>query len=483
MVLQLIAAVVLGFVWLYEKHYFLHWILFGFICSLLAFLTGLVWSSSRAKLPELDVKGEEHWSNLEKKAFEEVESYSSTLNYEEYDFKKIDDVLSTIRGVLSRVAAVYHPDRKKPEYDVSLALVLLLFERVIHDLRLKLGEEIPGTYLLTIKDILRMQTLYTMYRPLYNWYRVISFPLNPFSAVVRETRAQLNKQAVGAFGVKLRQMFFRYLFKLVGYYSVELYSGRLHFEDAHGTFSEFIYPLNFLVLGQSSSGKSTFAETLFAGEHVKKADLKVANSQVLRQYRVPDFGTVLLTDTQGFEKDLSDGNLFGFMFSKQSSFGKFQKEVEAADVIFLVSNIAHQTQKPDRDFLIDFYRWCDANPQITPPILILIVTGMDSREELKTLDSEGAADLLDRTIQDFSESIHLRPENIVVPFFKTESSEGNEITETVLTLLRQMSTEILRIQEARKLVSETGRSFGKTAVQVGNLGSKLISKVWRRKNG
>ncbi|MDO4571372.1 MAG: hypothetical protein Q4D38_13380 [Planctomycetia bacterium] len=508
LILQVVVAAALGFLWLYEHNFFVQWLIFGLVSSLLAWLIGCLWARSRSRLPELEVSEEEYWSNLEKKAFAQVESYTSSLNYEDYDFKKMDDVVGTASELLHRVALVYHPKKKRPEFDVSLALVLLLFERVVRDLRQKLADEVPGTYLFTVHDLMRMQTLYSIYRPIYNIYRVVSFPLNPFSAAVRESRAQLNKQAVGAFSLKMRQMFFRYLFKLVGYYAVELYSGRLRYEDLASGAKVAREPIRTLVVGREGSGKSCFIREAFGEENLKE-EQQNADGKIFSLVH-PEMGALIIHDCLGYDRAQPAG-FFSFFQTEQTPFERHLEEIRTSDVLFLVSDVTKNDRKWDRQFINAFYHWCENQKETTPPVLIIIVTGLERLEVVRYADTQGNLEnideIIEKALQEHCESIHLRQENFVVPFFpmpkgektnenedaseiEDEGDEGkgetNELHENdaqhlLVTIFQELNDEIIRIQESRKISShQAKRDFSKTARQLGSMSARIGIALWKK---
>ena len=85
--------------------------------------------------------------------------------------------------------------------------------------------------MLTIHDLLRLRSLAVTGERLYGWgfnaYRVLRMALNPAGAVMREV-ADLNNAQWKESGLReLKQWGLDFVVRQVGFYAVEMYSGRL----------------------------------------------------------------------------------------------------------------------------------------------------------------------------------------------------------------------------------------------------------------
>ncbi|MDO4575297.1 MAG: GTPase domain-containing protein [Planctomycetia bacterium] len=444
LVIDLFLAAGCGVYWMYEQGWLVWAMAVGLGCTMFAYLFAWLWARKHLVVPKLEVESEEYWSNCEKQAFEKVEQCVAAIPYEEGDSLNANKYLEYVHTIAHEVASVYRPNREKPEYDVPLAHVMVIAERVVRDLRQKIAEEIPGTYLVTLNHLFYLQSWYGMYPKLYQAYRLVAFPLNPVSGVMREARLRMGREIFNSYQHQLGEMLFRYSLNLVGRYAVELYSGRLRFEDLKEKRPELAHPAEVLLVGQSGVGKTTFQNDFFGEATAERFHV---------------------TELEGFERGVKTGRIFR-REQETTPFEKCRDAMLQSELVILVYD-ALREHTADVAFVRDFMAWKKEHPERTPPILLVAAI----LEEVTPEEVERVCATLSLDEE--------------TPVFPVEYARNTETQREIFQgMLEELSSEILRVQEARGIfccrkshgVSETGR-------QLGMLGRKVISHLWGGKKG
>ena len=420
--LECVLVVPFGFMWLWEKG----WLLYSAIaaCGFTMLATWLVYRLNR--MPKLDVVDEEYWSNAEKVAMANVREYVANLQLAEVDWKDPNTVFDIVRHIANIVAKEFKPGRTRPEGDVPLAYLMLMIERVAQDLRRQFVDKVPGTYLFTLNHTLSGYAAFQWYSKLYPWYRKAVCVFNPTGGSIRLLSSMFSAKVSGAQSQQMRLGLIRSSLETVGHYAVELYSGRLRFEDdeeranlerakqnheqkaaltsgemAEETLGETTgewsaaesgqKPIQALVLGHSGVGKSSFIKRFF-GENLPFMP-PVCYVRDTEGYELPKRGWLWNTDT--------------------TPFAKYFEQIQKSDLLFLLVD-ATQKQDADCEFLKAFENWKALNSKITPPQLVVAVRGLAVEDEA-----------LEEKLAQVCEALELRPETPVFPFFKSEAESVN----------------------------------------------------------
>ena len=428
--LECVLVIPFGFMWLWERG----WLLYSAIaaCGFTMLATWLAYRLNR--MPKLDVVDEEYWSNAEKVAMANVREYVTNLQLAEVNWKDPNTVFDIVRHIANIVAKEFKPGRTRPEGDVPLAYLMLMIERVAQDLRRQFVDKVPGTYLFTLNHTLSGYAAFQWYSKLYPWYRKAVCVFNPTGGSIRLLSSMFSAKVSGAQSQQMRLGLIRSSLETVGHYAVELYSGRLRFEDdeeraklerakrnreqkaaltsgemAEGTSGEMSEetseemlrewsaaesgqkPIQALVLGHSGVGKSSFIKRFF-GENLPFMP-PVCHVRDTEGYELPKRGWLWNTDT--------------------TPFAKYFEQIQKVDLLFLLVD-ATQEQKADREFLKAFENWKAMNPKITPPQLVVAVRGLAVEDEA-----------LEEKLAQVCETLGIRPETPVFPFFKPETEPEN----------------------------------------------------------
>ena len=513
-----IYATGVGFYMIYQdwKQIFI-FILLGIFCSVLTWLLSVWWMKRRLRFLDIRLKEKEYWSHLERAAAAEVEAYVRETEVEHLDITKTQTLMPHLMEILRRVAKVYHPQQKSPELDIPVSDVLLIAQRVTDDLRIFINENVPGSHLLTLHDIRTIHSAVSWSRPAYNAYRVVSVPINPISAFFRETQAYFTRKFTQSLTKQIRETLVHYVFRQVGYYAVELYSGRLRMEylqqtgqwesvtEKRGDLARLKEdqtasaeadadsrrltqePLRVLVVGQGKSGKTSLVRTLFRLPSALPDP--VSREAGIPRYLIP-FGEekVLVSDSAGYDIRNSAGkSLFGFSAAeKVSSFEILRPEVEQSDVIFLVCDLNTAAREADRQFVDGLRAWAEAHPEKTHPLLVVVMTGIDRLRpfldwnppfNVKTPATEKERNIRE-AVQTLTTTLDLDESIPVVPVCLTPERLHN-VEESLRPILADLFSQAICVRDSRSLEGLAGRRWRETGQQILNIGGKIWKHFWK----
>lgn len=225
---------------------------------------------------------------------------------------------------LQTVAHCYHPNVEKPLLELTVPHTLLIIERASRDLRRDVAEKIPFSNRLTIGDLFRIQRWKAKAEQIVNIYRAGSIIFNPVNALLGEAWRHLRERSFDQARDELHRWFLRVYICKVGYYAIDLYSGRLPLGDEESATlptpesqadlkqveekaKSTVEPLRILVLGRSNSGKSSLINALF-GKLTTTTDVLPDTTQALQPFTLSREGLTqaLIFDSPGFDSSFFD---------------------------------------------------------------------------------------------------------------------------------------------------------------------------------
>ena len=276
--LLLLAA---GLYWLWSQQLILLWGAIAAVSGLMGWLVSRALKRKRVPPETLQVDPSTLWSGKGIEAWEKVEAIAQRLHDREPDLESIDFYTETVQEVMETVALHFHPDRKNALFELRVPDALRVIELLSRDLRTTFSENIPGSHLLTVNDIVRGRRLATHGSALLKLYRIVSAGIDPISAAVRELGFLATDNVLSDSTKTVKKWLVDAYVKKIGYYAIELYSGRLVLEDdlaKTATKASRIdiekaeeqaerlqeEPLRILVIGQVNAGKSSLINALSA---------------------------------------------------------------------------------------------------------------------------------------------------------------------------------------------------------------------------
>ncbi len=269
--LPVIALLPLGGFWLWQAKALSWWLLAMVVCSAVGYgLQYLLLRRDRQLLTEAATGPDPHWPTQADRAWTAVEQYAEAAKPEDWPLNEGGRLWTLGQQTLDIVARYYHPKVDRPLLELTVPHTLLIIERASRDLRATVTQQIPFSHRLTIGDLTRVWRWKASAERLLNVYRAGRLLFNPADALLSEAWGHLRGQAYGAAWTETHRWLLREYVRKVGYYAIELYSGRLTLTE--GEFVEPMpetpaspshKPLRILVLGRANAGKSSLINALF----------------------------------------------------------------------------------------------------------------------------------------------------------------------------------------------------------------------------
>ncbi len=374
-----------GLWWLYITGWLVGWM---FVAALISLLSWLLMGRLRKYnlLESYSAAGpSQDWSPTARKAWTDVEQISRRKELADTSLERPEPLLAIAKEVVESVAKQFHPHSKNPSLEMPVPHLLRIAELVARDLRQACSANIPGSHILTINDLVKLQRLFSLAPSLYRIYRVIALIINPSTALARELSVLGQEQMLSASRIETKRWALEFAIKKTGYYAIELYSGQLllrGFEstsyttqrsrvamDTERDHTQAIEgePLRILVLGQVKAGKSSLINAIF-GEMRAAVDI-VPRTKGVDAYLLEREGIkrAIILDTAGYEDAAQTTDALNWL----------QKEIQQCDLIVLVSSALTAARASDRRLLDEVRRKFQSIPDREFPPLVIALTHID----------------------------------------------------------------------------------------------------------
>ena len=381
--LPILALAPLGLLWLWQQHAGLWWLLALALCSAggYALQYGLR-RRDRALLAQAEIGPDPGWSPRADNAWAAVEQLADAVKPEDWPLADEGRWWALGQNTLHAVARHFHPKQERPLLELTVPHTLLIIERASRDLRAEITAHVPFSHRLTLGDLMRAYRWKTSAERWLNWYRAGRLVVNPASALLSELWGHLRDQAFDAAWGDLHRWLLREYVRKVGYYAIELYSGRLSLstdeptaeasansraalEDAAVAAARVDEPLRILLLGRASAGKSSLINALF-GQVTAATDLLPDTTRAVTPYRLERDGlaAALIFDTPGCDTELLRDQ-------------GMKKAVLEADLILWVTAAHRPDRRLERDFLDAVRALYAGRPNRRPPPVVAVVSHID----------------------------------------------------------------------------------------------------------
>lgn len=377
-------VLVAGFVWLWDRSWFLWWLVGAAALSAIAWGALRLWERALRASGKIDgealTEADPTWSPHERAAWEEVQRLSH-----EADASALTDhraLLATAQQTIEAVSRHYHPEHADPTLEFTVPELLLLTERVSARMRVLLLDHVPYSHRLKAGQLLRVWG----YRPLaarvlahsrtvYSLMRVLRIA-NPLSAVTAELRDHVVNDIYDTLQSHVRSRIVRLWIEEVGRAAIDLYSGRLRIDAAalaaaaaaeglEGTDAAVALPgeLRLLVAGQTKAGKSTLVNALL-GELAAGVDV-LPMTAGFQAYELVDDGApaACLIDSPGIDSDARVDELVNRAF--------------ACDLVLWVVPAHRADRRLDRRALDTLRARFGENPQRKMPPVVVVASHVD----------------------------------------------------------------------------------------------------------
>ncbi|MCB1948187.1 GTPase, partial [Nitrosomonas sp.] len=388
-VLPFLALLGLGMVWLWQHGYLLFWALAMLICTGLGYgVQQLLVRRDRRLLAEAVTEPNPEWPLSADEAWDRVQALAQNCKAEDWPLEKGDWILALGRRTLETVAHCYHPQVDKPLYELTVPHTLLVIERASRDLRRDVTENVPFSNRLTIGDLFRVQRWKDRAEQVFDVYRAGRMIVNPIDALLGEAWRHLRERSYIQARDELHRWFLRTYIRKVGYYAIDLYSGRLVLTDdepvtarterttadmhqmdqAADTAAEARIeeePLRILVLGRSNAGKSSLINALF-DKLATVADVLPDSTEMLKPFALIHAGLTqaLIFDSPGCDSENFDSK-------------KLHDAAKDADLILWVSPANRPDRQIERDCLDALRTFFSKQTTRRPPPLLIVASQVD----------------------------------------------------------------------------------------------------------
>ncbi len=372
--LPVVALLPLGGFWLWQAGKLSWWLAALLVCSAAGYgLQYWLLRRDRRLLADTVTAPDPHWSPKAEGAWAEVERLAEAVKPEDWPLHDGGRLWTLGQNTLEVVARYYRPKEERPLLELTVPHTLLIIERASRDLRATVTDHIPLSHKLKMGDLLRAWRWKDAAERLVNIYRAGRLVINPLDALLSEAWGHLRGQAYGQAWMETQRWLLREYVRKVGYYAIELYSGRLTLTETEPTAqatqatqaTPIDEPLRMVVLGRANAGKSSLINALF-GRLAAATDVLPDTTGELRPYRLERAGltTALIFDTPGCDTEL---------LSEKA----LRKAAMESDLILWVCAAHRPDRQLDRlrlDALRTGFAEC---PDRRPPPVLVVVSHID----------------------------------------------------------------------------------------------------------
>lgn len=381
--LPLAALPLAGVVWLWQTGHLIHWLLLLAGCGGLALL--MQWWLAyldRHRMLEAGTQPDANWSTTAEGAWSQVEALAQRVDPAEHALSDGAALWLLAQNTLERVAGHFHPDKERPLLELTLPHTLLIIERASHELRREIVHTLPFSHRLSLGSLARARRWQQAAARYHNAYRMGRALMSPASAVYKEFSRAVGGHILDYGSERLQRWLLQEYVRKVGFYAIELYSGKLLLSGELIDTGE--YPLQVLVLGPAGSGKTTLIEALSGGRaeaHPQASDQWIS----ARRLASDDWGELELWDTPAWKK-----------LPRRRA----RQAVADADIIIWVSHVGDRDAEDEAGQLARIKRWLGRRVGRPEPPLLVALTHCE-REDV----SQPRADL--------AAALSLAPEHIM----------------------------------------------------------------------
>src|SRR5262245_1101706 len=344
-----------------------------------------------------------HWTDRDRLAWKTVEERVKVADaIESEKFGQPRFYYDTAEELAHELVHVYRPDATDPVGLVTVPEILTVIELAAHDLNELARTYVPGSHLMTVDHWRTARNAIDWYRQASNVYWVASAVFDPIKTAARYVAAKYGMgKPLELFQQNVILWFYAAYVRRLGFYLIELYSGRLKVGTAryrelmkeHGIepggppvvvapeAPEAKSPprdeppkaakpkgVSIVLIGQVKAGKSSLANTLL-GERRAATDVLPLTREVTKYHLVsPGVPTHLtLLDTAGYGRAGEDAD----------NLEETAEAVQVSDLVLLVTHARNPARKADADFYARLRQWFKDRPHLRFPPVLVVLTHVD----------------------------------------------------------------------------------------------------------
>ncbi|MCA9134621.1 MAG: 50S ribosome-binding GTPase [Planctomycetales bacterium] len=377
------------------------WLLFiGWTLPLMwlaAWAVAKVWSPPRLgkRARGKPLTAPQFWTPEDTRAIEVVEQFRTQVaDVDRWSIVDYNRYVQDAQTLAEHLARHYHAGpRNHALHALSLVEIFAVIHLAVEDMETWILENVPGSSLATIGHWEQLPTLAKMVNTgqtvaflatvLSNPAKLLAYPLWKASGNVTE---ELQNELLHAF-------YQRYL-RQVGFYLIEMYSGRLRggaqrYRQQFGQMSAAVHAASgqpevirqleatntrIAVMGQVKAGKSSLINALI-GDRVAATSLLPETRQVQQfEYTLPGTeANIFLLDTPGYDEvDVS-----------KHQRREIQLAADQADIVLLVMDIHSAARESDLRLVQQLAQHYAKQTHLKPPPIIAVLTHIDQLRPLR----------------------------------------------------------------------------------------------------
>ncbi|MGL1833593.1 GTPase family protein [Rhodocyclaceae bacterium SMB388] len=374
----------LGIYWLWRADKVVLWLIGFAVCGALGYvLQQWLVRRDRRLLADAITDPNPDWPPSADAAWQRVDALALACEPQDWPLDHGSRVLELGRRTLDTVARTYHPEVERPLLELTVPHALLIIERASRDLRSDVTDNIPFSHRLTIGDLFRIQRWKATAETAFDVYRAGRMVVNPLDALIGEAWRHLRDRSFGLAQGEIHRWLLRAFVRKVGYYAIDLYSGRLPLSEpsvseaptgrsrsdrdtaAAAATRDESEPLRILVLGRANAGKSSLINALF-GRLVSATDALPDTTSSIKPFALEREGLTraLVFDTPGCDTERFEP-------------AKIDDAVRDADLILWVSAVNRPDRDVERRNLDRVRAVLAAHPHRRPPPILAAATHID----------------------------------------------------------------------------------------------------------
>lgn len=369
--ISIISLVAIGIYWLWINQWFWIWLNLSILLMGITLLTstGLnAWTTRQQK----HCQRSSHIKSNTEQAINDLQIIIEDIKAHNPDLSDIVFYIDTLYRVVQTVAARFYPEQKNAYLEIKIPYFIKVAELIAHDFRQAFSNTVPGSHMVSLRQILSVQDYAGKGMRFYGFFRKLSLGTSldstVFSSLEHSSKLELRDWFIGLFVLK------------IGNYAIEIYSEQRQLDDKHRlpktnsrqtalqiqpTASSIAEPLRILVLGQTGSGKSSFINALF-GKAVAKADI-IPSTKGLTAYLLTDskLEKAIVYDSEGYGSDSEQ-------LIKDAS-----EEILRCDMIVLLVSAVNPARHMDCQLIGQIRAYYAAIPSKLMPPLVVAMTHID----------------------------------------------------------------------------------------------------------
>ncbi|MBS0205471.1 MAG: 50S ribosome-binding GTPase [Planctomycetes bacterium] len=346
-------------------------------------------NSKRVEFPLPEIGSHDHWTPQDHAALKIVETEQTRLEGITRD-QLLDVAFFRDRTVdlATKLALHYHPRAKDPLDKLSVVEILTVAQLVSEDLEEWFQKNVPGSHLITVGQWRMLTQAPGWWNAATNVGWIASVAMNPVAGLGRYALSRAFGDPIAKqLQTGLLGMFFTVYMRQVGYYLIELNSGRLRggssryrramlqLEGTVNANAAAAAPLpvepvtvTIAIIGQVKAGKSSLVNCLLNNQQAAVDVLPLTKDVDRYELRLEESrDRLVLLDTPGY-----------------SDAGATREQIEAtreaarqADLILLVMAATSPAKQADAKMLQELTSWFAGQRRLKPPPFIGVASKID----------------------------------------------------------------------------------------------------------